>query len=287
MRLPDPLVALLDEGIVQEVIRPLLSGKEAEVYLVVAESQGRVAKVYKEAEQRSFKNRAAYTEGRRVRSSRDMRAMQRRSRHGKARDEAAWRSTEVDMIYRLRQAGVRVPEPYLFVDGVLIMEMVQTATGQPAPRLGELTFSADEAVALFDGLLGEVVRMLCAGVVHGDLSVFNVLQGATGPVIIDLPQAVEAASNPNAHRLLRRDVQNLRDFVERFAPGRRRGQWAEELWEIYQRGELRPTTQLSGKALSTSRRTRPGDVVDSIREARADARVEAERRQGGPPRRRK
>src|SRR5687768_1097712 len=220
MRIPNSLISLADEGIIEEVVRPLMSGKEAEVFLVRSGGELRVAKVYKEAQNRTFKNRAEYTEGRKVRNTRDQRAINKRSRHGRDQDEAAWRSTEVDMIYRLRDAGVRVPTPHHFIDGVLIMELITDEVGDPAPRLAEVSLSAEEAVRVFDRLLAEAVRMLCAGVVHGDLSDFNVLMGADGPVIIDLPQAVDASSNQNARKLLLRDVDNLQRFLSKFAPNR-------------------------------------------------------------------
>jgi RIO kinase 1 len=251
MRVSDTLAALVDEGVLDDVIRPLAGGKEAQVYLVVAGGEECVAKVYKEAQDRSFQARAAYTEGRKVRNTRDQRAMQKRSRYGRAQDEAAWRSTEVDMIYLLRDAGVRVPKPYHFVDGVLIMELVRGHDGHPAPRLGDLVFSRDQATQIFERLLTEVVRMLHAGVIHGDLSEFNVLMASDGPVIIDLPQAVNAARNQNARRLLMRDIDNLGRFVERFAPGRRALPYAQELWKIYERGELTPTTVLTGRHVET------------------------------------
>lgn len=169
MRLPDTLVALFDQGIIEQVVRPLQSGKEAQVYLVVADGEERVAKVYKDSDQRSFKNRSQYTEGRRVRNSRDQRAIDKRTRHGRAQDEAAWKSAEVDVIYRLHAAGVRVPQPYHFIDGVLIMELVQDGRGGPAPRLAEVALAPKRAQAIFDQLLREVVKMLSAGIVHGDL----------------------------------------------------------------------------------------------------------------------
>ena len=219
MRIPDSLASLVDYGIIDEALRPLMSGKEAQVYLVMAGGRECVAKVYKDAQSRTFKHRSTYTEGRKVRNSRDQRAMGKGSRHGRAQEEAAWRSAEVEMIYRLSDANVRVPRPHNFVDGVLVMELITDADGLPAPRLGDLTMlSASEATAIFEQLLAEVVRMLCAGVVHGDLSDFNVLMGAEGPVIIDFPQAVDASSNPNARKLLVRDVENLHRFRARFAP---------------------------------------------------------------------
>ena len=234
MRIPDSLTSLVDEGIIEEVVRPLLSGKEAEVFLVRAGGDLRVAKVYKEAHARTFKNRAEYTEGRKVRNSRDQRAMQKRSRYGRAQDEASWRSTEVDVIYRLHAAGVRVPTPYNFIDGVLVMEMIADAEGNPAPRLAEAGLDRGQALRVFDRLLAEVVRMLCAGVVHGDLSDFNVLMAADGPVVIDFPQSVDAAGNQGARRLLLRDVANLERFLGRFVPGHRPRAFAEEMWDSTQ-----------------------------------------------------
>ncbi len=272
MRIPESLVSLADQGIVQEVVRPLMSGKEAEVFLVVSGGELRVAKVYKEAQNRSFKNRAEYTEGRKVRNSRDQRAIEKRSRHGRAQDEAAWRSTEVDMIYRLRDAGVRVPTPHHFVDGVLIMELVVDADGNPAPRLGEVSLALDEATTIFDQLLGEVVRMLCAGVVHGDLSDFNVLMGATGPVVIDFPQAVDASSNQNARTLLIRDVGNLQRFLARYPGARAARPHAEEMWELYAQSLLTPETKLRGEYRASKKRADTAAVLELIGDADHDER---------------
>ena len=277
MPIPKSLEALMDHGVVEQVVRPLLSGKEAEVYLVVSEGAYRVAKVYKEAHNRTFKNRATYTEGRKVRNSRDQRAMAKRTNHGKAKDEAAWRSTEVDMIYKLEAAGVRVPTPYHFVDGILIMELVQGADGEPAPRLGELQLTLADAKHVYDCLLAEVVRMLCAGVVHGDLSEFNVLMGQTGPCIIDFPQSVHAASNANARALLLRDVNNLHRFLERFAPGRHALPYGEEMWQLYEKGELTPTTQLTGKYTDSTKPAEVDVVMAIIEEAKRDERIRQQR----------
>jgi RIO kinase 1 len=272
MRIPDRLVSLAEQGIIEEVVRPLMSGKEAEVFLVVSGGELRVAKVYKEAQNRSFKNRAEYTEGRKVRNSRDQRAIEKRSRHGRAKDEAAWRSTEVDMIYRLRDAGVRVPTPHHFVDGVLIMELVTDADGNPAPRLGEVRLDLDEATAIFDQLLTEVVRMLCAGVVHGDLSDFNVLMGVDGPVVIDFPQAVDASSNQNARTLLLRDVGNLHRFLSRFAPAQTHRPHAEEMWELYASSLLTPETRLRGEYAPSKKRADTAAVLELIGDADHDER---------------
>lgn len=246
MRPPAGLASLIDQGIIQEVIRPLLSGKEAQVYLVISDDEERVAKVYKDAQQRSFKQRVGYTEGRRSKSTRDQRAVAKGTRHGRAQEEAAWRSAEVDTIYKLRAAGVRVPTPYHFLDGVLVMEMVKDASGQPAPRLGEVEMTAQAGKAIFHQLIGEVVKMLCAGVVHGDLSDFNVLLGTEGPVVIDFPQSIDAARSQNARTILLRDVGNLNRFLLGFGgtpPPLRHG---PEMWELYMRGDLRPDTVLTG-----------------------------------------
>jgi RIO kinase 1 len=277
VRVPESLGSLVDHGILDAVLRPLMSGKEAQVYLTLSRGEQRVAKVYKAAQDRTFKHRAEYTEGRKVRNSRDQRAIESRSRHGRAQDEAAWRSAEVDVIYRLRDAGVRVPEPYNFIDGVLIMELVKDEHGDPAPRLGDLQFSPEQATAIFEQLLREVVRMLCAGVVHGDLSDFNVLMGANGPVIIDFPQAVNAAGNQNARRILLRDVANLQRFLERFAPGTPRLPYAEEMWQLYERNALSPDVKLSGRYRGATGPVNTEAVMSLVK----DAEYEERRRREG------
>ncbi|WP_434045578.1 MULTISPECIES: PA4780 family RIO1-like protein kinase [Sorangium] len=277
MQIPSNLASLVDEGLIDEVVRPLMSGKEAVVFLVRSGGELRVAKVYKDAQNRSFKNRAAYTEGRKVRNSRDQRAMDKRSRHGRAQDEAAWRSTEVDMIYRLRGAGVRVPTPYQAIDGVLVMELVVDADGSPAPRLAETSLDRDQATWVYHRLIGEVVRMLCAGVVHGDLSDFNVLMSADGPVIIDFPQSVDAARNQNARKLLLRDVDNLHRFLARFVPEQRRPAYGEEMWELYASSALTPETRLTGRHRVSERRVDTRAVLDLIGDANHDERKRRER----------
>ncbi len=247
MRVPNRLQPLLDQGVIEEVLRPLMSGKEAEIYLVLAGGEECVAKVYKDAQSRSFQHRAQYTEGRRVRSSREQRAMQKGSRYGRAQTEDAWSAAEVNAIYRLRAAGVRVPEPYAFVEGVLVMELIKDSQGAPAPRLVDRHFEPGDATELFHVLLREVVKMLCAGIIHADLSDFNVLLSADGPVIIDFPQAVDPAGNQNARTLLLRDVKNLTDFLSRFAPELRKTRYGLEMWSLYERSELDPQTPLTGR----------------------------------------
>ncbi len=270
MRIPDNLAALVDQGFIEEVVRPLMSGKEAQVYLVIANGRACVAKIYKEAQNRSFKNRAEYTEGRRVRNTRDQRAMNKRTSHGRAMDEDAWRSAEVDMIQRLRSAGVRVPEPLQFIDGVLLMEMIEDIHGEPAPRLAELQLSPAEARVVFDHLLREVVRMLCAGIIHGDLSDFNVLMGADGPVVIDFPQSVDAARNQNARELLIRDVNNLTTFLGRFDPSMRATSYGQEIWQAYERAELTPESQLTGRFVAPQGKADTSAVLEEIEHAARD-----------------
>ena len=264
MRVPDTLIPLLDQGTIDEVLRPLQSGKEAQVYLVRSMGKVCIAKVYKEASNRSFKNRAEYVEGRKVRNTRSARAMGKRSRFGKKEEEQSWRATEVDMIYRLREAEVVVPEPYDFIDGVLIMQLVTDHNGEPAPRLVDVTLDEDEAWDVFHFLLREVVKMLCAGIVHGDLSDFNVLMGEFGPVIIDFPQAVDPAHNRNARKLLVRDVSNLTSFLAKYATRLRGTRYGEEMWDLYERNALRPDTKLTGRFKGSTKKADTSSLLDEI-----------------------
>ena len=285
MRVPESLVPLFDYGVLEDVVRPLMSGKEAQVFLVVSGGRYAVAKVYKDAQNRSFKHRAEYTEGRKVRNTRDQRAIANRSKHGRQTDEAAWRSTEVDMIHRLHAAGVRVPVPYHFIEGVLLMELVTDAEGHPAPRLGDLPFDAVSAREMYDRLIRSAVQMLCAGVVHGDLSEFNVLIGADGPVVIDFPQSVDSAHNANARKLLIRDVDNLHRFLARHVPSARRFPYAEEMWSLHERNMLLPDTRLRGDFRAAERRADTASVLEIIGDANRDERKrrEALGLRGGPP----
>ena len=272
MRVPESLVPLLDYGVLDEVVRPLMSGKEAHVYLVISGGRYAVAKIYKDAQNRSFKHRAEYTEGRKVRNTRDQRAMANRSKHGRSKDEAAWRSTEVDMIHRLHAAGVRVPVPYHFIEGVLLMELVTDADGNPASRLGDLQFDAASARAMYDRLIRAAVQMLCAGVVHGDLSEFNVLIAGDGPVIIDFPQSIDSAHNTNARKLLIRDVDNLHRFLARHVPSTRRVPLAEEMWHLHEQNLLTPETRLRGDFRVVERAANTASVLELIGDANRDER---------------
>jgi len=277
MKTPKGLQALVDDGIVDEVIRPLKSGKEASVYLVASGGQVRCAKVYKEANNRGFHRLAEYQEGRRARGSRDQRAMGKRSKHGRERQEVAWKNAEVDALYKLDSAGVRVPKPYGFFDGVLLMEVITDADGNAAPRLNEIDMSAEQAREWHAFLMRQIVLMLCAGLIHGDLSEYNVLVGKDGPIIIDLPQAVDAASNNNAFRMLERDVNNMTTTFGRFAPELLTTDYAHEIWKLYEDGALAPDVGLTGKFEHDQTRADVGDILMHIDEARD----EAERRERG------
>jgi len=247
MKTPDRLRPLLEEGLIDEVLRQLTSGKEAMVFVVRCGQEIRCAKVYKEASHRSFRQAVDYTENRKTKNSRQARAMAKGTRYGRQAQEAAWQSAEVDALYRLAHAGVRVPKPYNFLEGVLLMELVCDEDGDAAPRLNDVQFTPDQARAYHETLLREVVRMLCAGVVHGDLSEFNILIAADGPVIIDLPQAVDAAGNNHAAGMLERDVANLRNYFGRFAPDLLNTDYGREVWSLYERGLLTIDSVLTGR----------------------------------------
>ena len=270
MKSPKRLQSLIDEGLVDEVMRQLMSGKEATVYVVRRGGETLCAKVYKEATQRSFRQAVDYTENRKVRNSRQARAMAKGTRFGRQATEAAWQSAEVDALYRLAAAGVRVPKPHNFCDGVLLMDLVTDAHGDAAPRLNDVVFTPEQARAHHATLLKEVVRMLCAGVVHGDLSEFNILLGADGPVIIDLPQAVDAAGNNHAQRMLLRDVANLRGFFGRFAPELLDTDYGHEIWDLYRRGALDPAVTLTGRFEHETGAVDVGNVMREIDDARAE-----------------
>jgi RIO kinase 1 len=275
MKIPKGLQPLVDDGMVDSVVRSLKSGKEASVYIVDCGGRMLCAKVYKDAQQRGFHKLAQYQEGRKTRSSRDARAKGKRGRHGREVQEAEWKNAEVDALYRLVAAGVRVPAPHLVHEGVLLMELVQDAQGDPAPRLNDVHFTAEQAREWHGFMILQITRMLCAGLIHGDLSEFNVLVDAGGPVIIDLPQAVDAAGNNNAFAMLARDVNNMRAALGRAAPELLNTEYALEIWSRYEAGELTPDAVLTGRFV----RDASAPDVDAVLTQIEDERREAEERQ--------
>ena len=265
MKTPARLQPLVTEGLVDEVLRQLMSGKEATVYIVRCGEEIRCAKVYKDAKQRSFRKSTSYQEGRKTKNSRQARAMEKGTRYGRQMQEEAWQSAEVDALYRLAAAGVRVPQPHICHEGVLLMDLVTDADGHPAPRLNDVELSAEQALEFHAGLLNQVVRMLCAGIIHGDLSEYNILVGHDGPVIIDLPQAVDAAGNSNAGPMLERDVANLASYFSRFAPELADSDYGKEIWRLYQAGNLSPESELTGRIEIDHRIADVGAVLEEVK----------------------
>lgn len=270
MKIPKRIEPLIEDGLVDKVMRQLKSGKEATVYVVQCGDEIRCAKVYKEANQRGFHQAVHYTEGRKIKNSRQARAMEKGSSYGRKEQEAAWQRAEVDALYKLAAAGVRVPQPYNFYEGVLLMELVSGDNGEPALRLNDLELTEQQAREFHAFLIRQVVLMLCAGIVHGDLSEFNVLVDSQGPVIIDLPQAVDAAANNNASRMLERDVENLANYFGQFAPELLVTQYGKEIWALYLRGELFPETLLTGRFKQTEKQADVRSVMREIDSARDD-----------------
>ncbi|GAA6129897.1 PA4780 family RIO1-like protein kinase [Halopseudomonas sabulinigri] len=277
MKIPKRLQPLVEDGLIDEVIRPLMSGKEAAVFVVRCGSEIRCAKVYKEAAKRSFKQAVLYQEGRKVRNSRRARAMEKGSKFGRDQQESAWQNAEVDALYRLAAIGARVPTPYGCFDGVLLMELVTDDDGDVAPRLNDVSMSADQAREDHATVMEYVKLMLCAGLVHGDLSEFNVLVDAYGPVIIDLPQAVDAAANNNARKMLDRDVRNMTEYYGQYAPDLLETRYAAEMWSLYEEGKLTPETELTGHFDDPEGDADVDSVVAEIRAVLAEEAARQER----------
>lgn len=270
MKIPARLQPLVEDGLIDAVIRQLMSGKEAMVFIVRCGEEIRCAKVYKEANKRAFRQAVDYTENRKTKNTRRARAMEKGTRYGRKAQEEAWQNAEVDALYRLAAAGVRVPRPYNFHEGVLLMELVTDINGDPAARIDDVEFTADEARSFHHTLMLQVVRMLCAGVIHGDLSEFNVLVGSDGPVIIDLPQAVDAAGNNHAKSMLERDVGNLTTYFGRYAPELLATRYGKEIWSLYESGKLTPEVVLSGRFDEVLQPVDLNSVVREIDDARAE-----------------
>ncbi len=264
MKIPNRIQPLVDNGLIDDVLQRLKSGKEADVYTVLCGGKVQCAKVYKEATQRSFKQAVQYQEGRKTRNSRNARAMQKGTKFGRKQQEESWQTAEVDALFRLANAGVRVPQPYLCIDGVLLMELVTDANGSVAPRLSDVSLSEEQAVTDFHTMIRNIVRMLCAGIVHGDLSEFNVLLDDQGPVIIDLPQAVDAAANNHAESMFERDVDNITSYYGQFAPQLLKTRYAKEIWLLYEDGKLTPETPLTGKFVEEERVVDMDSLMDEI-----------------------
>lgn len=270
MKIPAKLLPLVEDGVVDAVLGQVKSGKEADVFLVQVGEEVRCAKVYKEANNRSFRQATQYQEGRRVKGSRTARAMAKRTSYGQKEAESSWMNAEVAALNVLSAAGLRVPQPFGLYDGVLIMELIADTDGHPAPRLDDVVLTPDEALAFHEDLIAQVVRMLCAGLIHGDLSEFNVLVDARGPVIIDLPQAVNAAGNNSAAMLFARDVDNLARFFGRFEPAILSLRYAKEIWALYEKGKLTPQTELTGLFEETAKRVDVGGVLRVIEDAQKE-----------------
>ena len=276
MRIPRRIQPLVDDGLVDEVIRPLMSGKEADVFAVRCGDEIRCAKVYKEAAKRGFKHAVQYQEGRKVRNSRRGRAMAKGSRFGRDQQEQVWQNTELDALYKLISAGVRVPQPYGCFDGVLLMELIIDGDGLEAPRLNDVSLSSEQARTDHAVMMRYVTRMLCAGLVHGDLSEFNVLVDEQGPVIIDLPQVINAAANNNAARFFARDVNNITAYYGLYAPELLTTRYDGEIWSLFEAGKLQPESELSGVYEENTRLANVDSLLHEIDEV---TREEMERRE--------
>ncbi len=277
MKIPKRILPLVEDGLVDEVIRPLMSGKEADVFVVRCGAHIRCAKIYKEPEKRGFKQAVLYQEGRKVRNSRRARAMQKGSRFGRKEQEHSWQNTEVDALYKLARAGVRVPKPYGCFDGVLLMELITDSDGLEAPRLNDVSMSTEQAIEDHSIVIQHIVKMLCVGLIHGDLSEFNILVDEDGPVIIDLPQVIDAAANNSAKMFLQRDVNRITVYYSEFAPELRQSRYADEIWALYEAGELQPDVELTGEFEESNEIVDVGTVMQEINIAMLEEQERRER----------
>ncbi|WP_420933567.1 PA4780 family RIO1-like protein kinase [Alteromonas sp. A081] len=267
MKIPKRLQPLVDDGLIDAVISRLMSGKEADVFIVRCGDHIRCAKLYKDAVKRSFKKAAQYQEGRKVRGGRQARAMGKRSSYGRQLEEEIWQTAEVDALSRLNEAGVRVPDTYCCVDGVLLMELVSDESGDVAPQLGHVSMSEEEALKQHKEMMHNIMLMLCAGIIHGDLSEFNVLVDGKGPVIIDLPQAVNASANNSAEAMFARDVNNMRRYYGEFAPQLLQTNYAKEMWALFEEGNLTPHSTLTGEFQDNRENADVGAILEEIQAA--------------------
>jgi len=279
MKIPSRLLPLVEDGIIDEVLGQVRSGKEADVFMVRAGNEVRCAKVYKEAIHRSFRQSVNYQEGRRVQNSRSARAMSKRSAYGQKEAENSWITAEVEALITLSEAGIRVPKPFGFFDGVLIMELIVDESGEVAPRLNDIELSSETAQRYHAELIRQIVLMLCTGIIHGDLSEFNVLVDANGPVIIDLPQAVNAAGNNNAAMMFARDVDNMARYFGRFAPELLKSNYAKEIWSLYEKAKLHPLSPLTGEYQETRAAVDVSSVLDVIGDAQKEHQEKLEKQE--------
>ena len=277
MKIPKRIKPLVEDGIVDDVLSRLMSGKEADDYIVRCGQEIRCAKVYKDAAKRSFKKAVQYQEGRKVRNSRRARAMEKGSKFGRQQQEETWQNAEVDALYKLAAAGVRVPTPYGCFDGVLIMELVCDESGEVAPRLNDVSMTPEQAVEDHTTIMNYVMKMLCVGLIHGDLSEFNVLVDEYGPVIIDLPQAVDAAANNHAEAMLTRDIQNMTNYYAQFAPELSETKYTKEMWALFEEGKLHPEMTLTGEFEESDEEADVDSVVEEIKAVWAEEQARLER----------
>jgi len=237
----DKLDVLIADGVIDEVLGRLKSGKEANISLVRRGEAVIAAKVYKDRSTRSFKNNSDYKEGRKVRNTRTQRAIDRGGQFGRDAAEQAWKSAEADALYKLAGTGVRVPEPVMFYEGVLLMDLVCDAEGRPAPRLIDVAIERDAAIGIFADLVAQMISMLCCDLIHGDLSPYNILAAAEGPTIIDFPQVISAVHSSRAEYFFLRDFDNIVRFLAGFDPSLAvHTADGRAIWRAYVSRELTP-----------------------------------------------